>query len=85
MKRSKTFGQILKVIAYLVFAYTIFLFVRKVLISPDTPNPSAHLSAISKASYDMGWYIGYYGAPVVTALIGGLLLRWGNKKVKRVA
>ena len=75
MKRSKIFGQILKAIAYLVFALAIFILVRCILRDPTAPQ----------ANFAIFWYMGFYGAPLITALVGWLIFRWGNNKVKMAA
>jgi MFS family permease len=81
MKRSKTTGQILKGIAYSVFAVALFLLARLIFNSHAVPNASIHQEEVHKVAYIFGWYIGFYGIPVFLAIIGWILLRWGNKKV----
>jgi len=76
-------GIILKVIAYLVFAWAAYILV-KILINP-LPHftPPAGNDESYKNGYILGSYVGYYGAPVFNALIGWLLLWWGGRIVKR--
>jgi hypothetical protein len=85
MKRSKTFGQILKVASYLLFASALYLFIWWLLKIPAFPAFQAHASLSYKIGFVIGWFARFYGMSVLLAFLGWLLLRWGNKKVKLAA
>ena len=85
MKRSKTFGQILKVIAYLMFATALYLFIWWVLKIHAFPAFPANVGFVYKIGFVIGWFARCFGISVLLAFIGWLILRWGNNMVKMAA